>query len=47
MRVALLEEKNRIGPKIPIGFWPEAVRMAVFLKNRSLHKAIKCTPYEA
>jgi len=35
------------GPKIPIGFWPEAVRMAAFLKNRSPHKTIGCTPYEA
>ena len=33
-------------PRIPIGFWPEACRMATYLKNRSSHRSISCTPYE-
>ena len=34
-------------PRIPIGFWPEAVRCSTYLKNRSPHKALGSrTPYE-
>jgi len=33
-------------PRIPVGFWPEACRLAAYLKNRSPHKAIGCTPFE-
>jgi len=33
--------------KILEGFWPEVVRVSAYLKNRSLHKAIAMTPYEA
>ena len=32
---------------IPIGFWPEAVRYATYLKNHSPHRAIDKTPFEA
>ena len=32
---------------IPVGFWPEAVRCSAYLKNRSPHKAINMTPFEA
>lgn len=33
---------------IPLGFWPEAIRCATYLKNRSPHQALdKLTPYEA
>lgn len=33
--------------KIPEGFWPEAIRTATYLRNRSPHKALGMTPYEA
>ena len=33
--------------KIPEGFWLEAVRVSAYLKNRSPHKSIGITPYEA
>jgi len=33
--------------KIPEGFWPQVVRMATYLKNRSPHRALGMTPYEA
>ena len=33
--------------EIPVGFWPEAVRCATYLKNRSPYKAIDKTPFEA
>jgi len=29
-----------------VGFWLEACRLAAYLKNRSPHKAIGCTPFE-
>ena len=33
---------------IPLSFWPEAVRCATYLKNRSPHKALdRLTPYES
>ena len=32
---------------IPVGFWPEAVRCATYLKNRSPHRGIGKTPFEA
>jgi len=32
---------------IPEGFWPETVKVSTYLKNRSPHKAIGMTPYEA
>ena len=34
-------------PRMPIGFWPEALRCATYLKNRSPHSALGCTPFEA
>jgi len=33
-------------PRIPVGFWLEACRLAAYLKNRSPHKAIGCIPFE-
>jgi len=33
--------------KIPEGFWPEAVRVSTYWKNRSPHTAITMTPYKA
>ena len=32
---------------IHVGFWPKAVRCALFLKNHSPHCSISKTPYEA
>lgn len=33
-------------PRIPLGFWPEAVRCAAYLKNRSPNRALNKTPFE-
>jgi len=33
--------------KVPESFWPQIVKIATYLKNRSLHKVLGMTPYEA